>query len=94
MQPTETNPKRRLTAQEIGEAKAEIRECREAQKEWVAYNAWTNKLLLNVQVAIVVIGAVVALTVVVLTSEPRGSAPETESATPQVQESPEARSKR
>lgn len=31
MQPTETNPKRRLTAQEIGEAKAEIRECREAQ---------------------------------------------------------------
>ena len=92
MQPTETNPKRRLTAQEIGEAKAEIRECREAQKEWVAYNAWTNKLLLNVQVAIVVIGAVVALTVVVLTSEPRGSAPE--SATPQVQESPEARSKR
>lgn len=92
MQPTETNPKRRLTAQEIGEAKAEIRECREAQKEWVAYNAWTNKLLLNVQVAIVVIGAVVALTVVVLTSEPRGAAPE--SANPQVQESPEARSKR
>jgi len=71
MQPTETNPKRRLTAQEIGEARAEIRECREAQKEWVAYNAWTNKLLLNVQVAIVVIGAVLALALVFwLTSSP------------------------
>jgi len=92
MQPTETNPKRRLTAQEIGEARAEIRECREAQKEWVAYNAWTNKLLLNVQVAIVVIGAVLALAIVFWMGEPRGATPE--SATPQVQESPEARSKR
>ncbi|WP_288370559.1 hypothetical protein [uncultured Marinobacter sp.] len=92
MQPTETNPKRRLTAQEIGEAKAEIRECREAQKEWVAYNAWTNKLILKVQTAIVFIAAALALALVYWMSEPRGSTPE--SATPQVQESPEARSKR